>query len=405
MRSPKSTASLPSWPPLARAFLAALAALFLAIVLDPLAIPGTATAIRYKTLTRALPIAWLVVLAFPAGRRAVPYRSAASDGPLALFVFAAALSVAFGGRHWGDVRHLVAAIGIGLIARSLLALPSGRRAVLAIFTATFVLLLGRELLIHPGLLPPRETGRYDLVTANPNVLGFLFAMTAPMLLGRAFAVRGSARIVAAIGVGAAVLGVLLTFSRVAATGLAIGTLAVIAALPRRRRALVVAGTALVIFVAISRPDEWVYRRHSGDSYRPSIMATAFRIGLDHPVLGVGFGINNLEEVFADRYAAHYGERIFRFHSANQLLDLFAGTGLVGTAFALWWVVRVGRSALHRMQDATTSAARVAAAGGVGACAAIVAMSMAEPPLYHGKLLPMLFVLLAVIESGPASDER
>jgi hypothetical protein len=405
MRAPETAPSTSSWSALAIAFVAGLAALFLAIVLDALTIPGTSAGIRYKTLARIVPIAWLVCLAFPAGRRAVPYRPAASDVPLALFVAAAALSVACGGGHWGDVRHLVAAIGVGLVGRSVLALPGGRRVVLALFVATFVVLLGRELSLHPDLLPPHEMGRYDLVTANPNVLGFLFAMTAPVLLGSALAERGPARVAGAVGFAAAALGVLLTFSRVAATGLAIGCLAVVAALPRRRRALLVASTAVVLFVATSRPDEWVHRRHSGDSYRPSIMATAFRIGLEHPLLGVGFGINNLEEVFADRYETAYGERIFRFHSANQLLDLFAGTGLVGTALALWWIGRVGLAVVHRWTDATTTAARITAAGGVGTFAAIIAMSMAEPPLYHGKLLPLLFVLLATIETGPPSGGR
>jgi hypothetical protein len=403
MRTPETATSASSWSPLAYAFAAALAALFLAIVLDELRLPGTSVAVRYKSLARALPIAWLVCLALPSGRRLLPYRPLPSDVPLALFVITAALSVAFGGRHWGDVRHLVAAIGVGLVARGLLALPGGRRFVSALFTVTFAGILVRELAIHPDLLPPHEAGRYDLVTANPNVLGFLFAMTAPVLLGSALAARGTWRTGAAFGFGVAVVGVLVTFSRVAASGLAIGCLVVVATLPRRRRALLIASTAAVLFVASSRPDQWVHRRHSGDSYRPSIMATAFRIGLEHPVLGVGFGINNLEEVFADRYETRYGERIFRFHSANQLLDLFAGTGLVGTALALWWFGRVGKTAYGKLTSAATAASRCAAAGGLGAVAAIAAMSMAEPPLYHGKLLPMLFVLLAAIELGPEPE--
>jgi hypothetical protein len=393
--------SAATWLP--RVFAAALGLLFVAIIFGELAVPGTGLAIRYKTFARALPIAWLVCLAFPAGRRALPHRPQASDLPLALFVAAAALSVAFGGGHGGDVRQLVAAIGVGLVARSLFAPPARRAGIVVLFCATFAVLLAHELSVHPDLLPPHETGRYDLVTANPNVLGFLFAMTGPLLLGVALGRRGVTRAITGVGFALAVLGVLLTFSRVAAFGLGAGCLVVVAALARRRQALVVASVLAIGFAASSRPDQWLHLRQSGDSYRPSIMATALRIGLEHPVLGVGFGINNLEEVFPDRYQALYGERIFRFHSANQLLDLLAGTGFVGTALAIWWMARVGATAIGWWRTAATPPFRTQAAGGLGAFVAIVLMSMAEPPLYHGKLLPMLFVLLAAIELGPVGD--
>jgi hypothetical protein len=405
MTAPSRAAATPLRSLLALGFVCALALLLLTIVFGEIAWPGTDLSLRYKTLTRALPLAWLVCLAFPAGRRALPYRPAAADLPLALFALAAAMSVALGGGHWGDVRHLLAAIGIGLLARTLFAPPGRRAALLVLLAAAFATLLGHELLGHPDLLPPHETGRYDLVTANPNVLGFLFAMTTPLFLAATLARNGATRWIAGFGGVLAALGVLLSFSRVAAVGLAAGSLVVATAVPRSRRAFAIATLVMVAFIATSRPDQWMRLRASGDSYRPSIMYTAMRIALEHPVLGIGFGINNLEEVFPARYEALYGERIFRFHSANQLLDLLAGTGLVGTALALWWATRTGRTALLHLRRATHPRARTIAAGGVGACLAIALMSMAEPPLYHGKLLPILFMVLAVVELGPEPEDH
>jgi len=352
-----------------------------------------------------VPIAWLVCLLFPAGRAVLPYRGASGDLPFALFVVAAALSVALGGGHWGDVRSLVAAALLGLLARTLFA-PPGRRAWLtALFVGTIVLVLGRELAAHPDLLPPHETGRYDLVTANPNVLGFLFAMTTPLLLAAAIAKRGVPRAVAALGVAGAVLGALLSYSRVAAFGLGVGTLLVATSVPRARRALVLAALAATAFVAISRPDRWITHRAPGDADRPRIMYTALQLALEHPVLGIGFGINNLEERFPDRYQQLYGERVFRFHAANQVIDLLVGTGIVGTALALWWAACVGATAFHRWRTAPHGAARVTAAGGLGACVAIALMSLAEPPLYHGKLLPLLFLVLASIDLDVSARPR
>jgi hypothetical protein len=86
---------------------------------------------------------------------------------------------------------------------------------------------------------------------------------------------------------------------------------------------------------------------------------------------------------------------------NQIVDLLVGTGLIGTAFALWWAARVGACAVRWLRSsAPASPERIRAAGGLAACGAIALMSMGEPPLYHGKLVPILFLLLAVVELGP-----
>jgi hypothetical protein len=385
---------------LVAAFVAALAALLVAVVLGDFPIPGNAHGIRYKTIARGVPLAWLLCLFVPAGRAALPYRPTPADLPLALFVIAAALSVAFGGGHWGDVRNLVAAVGIGLLARTLFAPPERRAWLIVLLAGTVTLILGRELWNHPGLLPPHEVGRYVLVTGNPNVLGFLFAMTAPLLLAAALAARGPERTVAGLAYTAAVLGTLLTYSRVAAVGLGVGSLVVAASLPRARRGLWLVAFAAAAFVATSRPDQWIALRAPGDGDRPRIMSTALHLALEHPVLGIGFGINNLEERFPDRYQQLYGERVFRFHAANQVIDLLVGTGVVGTALAFWWAARVGRTALRRWRAAAPGAARLVTAGGLGSCLAIALMSLAEPPLYQGKLLPLLFLVLAAVELEP-----
>ena len=392
---PARRATVAPW--LVPAFVAALAVLLVAVVLGDFPIPGGAHGIRYKTIARAVPIAWLVCLLFPAGRALLPYRAAPADLPFALFVAAAALSVALGGGHWGDVRSLVAAATLGLLARTLFAPPGRRVWLTALFVGTIVLIVGRELVAHPDLLPPHEMGRYDLVTANPNVLGFLFAMTTPLLLAAAIAERGAARSVAALGVAAAVLGALLSYSRVAAVGLGGGTLVVAASVPRARRALWLVALAAAAFLAISRPDRWIAHRAPGDGDRPRIMYTALQLAREHPVLGIGFGINNLEEEFPDRYQQLYGERVFRFHAANQVIDLLVGTGIVGTALALWWAGRIGATAFRRWRTAPEGAPRITAAGGLGASVAIALMSLAEPPLYQGKLLPLLFLVLASVD--------
>jgi hypothetical protein len=230
-------------------------------------------------------------------------------------------------------------------------------------------------------------------------------MMLPILLAEVLAATGGRRALAVGYVLAALLGTLLTFSRTAGVGAAAGTaIVLLGSLPRGRGLLTLAVTLLVFF-AVQRPDQWTQLRTTGDAQRVRIVRTSLALAADSPILGVGFGINNLELVFPDRYEARYGERVFRFHSMNQLVDLLVGTGLVGTAFALWWAARVGTGALRWFRAASSGPDRMRAAGGLAACVAIALMSMGEPPLYHGKLVPILFLLLAAVELGPEPESR
>lgn len=316
---------------IARFLLIALVITLVVTVFGELAVPfaGSTIELRYKTLWRTLSIVWLATLAWPAARARLAPRWHPSDLPLALFTATAALSIALGGGHWGDFRSLLAATGAGFMARALFA-PTGWRALFVhLIGSTSVLVVARELWVHPDLLPLHELGRYTLITANPNVLGFLFAMMLPMLLAEVLAATGVRRAVCGLYALAALLGTLLTFSRTAALGTAAGTAVLVLASLPRGRALVTLGIAGLAFFAVQRPDQWTHLRTTGDAQRMRIVQTSLALAADSPVLGVGFGINNLEHVFPDRYEARYGERVFRYHSMNQIVDLLVERGSSG----------------------------------------------------------------------------
>jgi hypothetical protein len=367
--------------------------------------PGTddAVALRYKELARGIAVVWAVGLLLPVVRRALPHRATASDGPLVLFALAAVLSVAFGEGHWGDVRSLFAAIVLGWLGRTLFDPPARRGLFLHYLGGVMLLILARELVAHPDLLPPREALRYTLVTANANPLGFLFAMAAPLCLAEALAGTRGRRLAGAVYFVAAVTGVLVTLSRSAALGLAIGTLPLVLTARTRRLALLCGAIGVVLFLALQRPDVWSHERRQGDVDRLKIVRTSLSLAAERPLLGLGFGINNLRDRFPQRFEALYGEPLFRSHSANQLVDLLVGTGVIGTALACWWVALLVRTARRQLREAAPGPARVRATGNAAALAAILAMSLLEPPLYHGKLLPLLFLELAYLGLAPAGE--
>jgi hypothetical protein len=390
-------------PALAGLLTAALALVLVVTVFGEvdLRIGSVAVHLGYKNLLRTLAVVGMVLLVLPATRAALPVRWAEADLALGLFAVAAALSAAFGGGRFGDVRSLFAAIALGWLARGLFA-PAARRPVLLyLLGATVCLVLARELAAHPELVPPRTALRYVLVTANANTLGFLFAMVAPLFLAEVRATRGPQRAAAVLVTAAAVLGTLITLSRTAAAGLTLGSLAALGATRRRAWLALLAVAALGAYLAVQRTDVWSTEGRRGDVDRLRIMATSLTLFAEHPLLGVGFGINNLEQHFPARYQARYGTPLFRFHSMNQLVDLLVGTGLVGTALALWWAALLARLLRGRLRAAPPGPVRARAAGQLGAAAAIALMSMADAPLYHGKLLPLLFLVLAYVQLEPA----
>lgn len=387
----------------ARVLLAGIVVALAVTVFDEivLPLPGLTLELHYKKIWRVLPLVWLASLLLPEARATLRPRYHPSDVPLAIFVVLAAVSISAGGGHWGDFRSLLAGIGVGVMTRSLVTTSGRRRLVVHAMGLMILAILARELWIHPTLLPPREMGRYDLVTANPNVLGFLFAMLLPLLVAEGLASTGPGRALVGAYVLGALMGTFLTFSRVAALGAAAGTAVVIMRSLPARTALVVFATVALAFFALQRPDRWSGLRTEGDTKRVRILATSLALAADSPVLGVGFGINNLEKVFPDRYEQRHGERVFRFHSMNQLLDILVGTGMIGTVFFLWWVGRVGARALGWLRAGVTSPERRRAAGALAACIAIAVMSLGESPLYHGKIVPLLFLVLAIVEIGPS----
>jgi O-antigen ligase len=174
-------------------------------------------------------------------------------------------------------------------------------------------------------------------------------------------------------------------------------------LRRPGRALALGALALAAFLTVQRPDLWSAARAPGDADRLRIMRTSLSLAVESPLLGIGFGINNLRRRFPDRYEQLYGERLFRFHSANQIVDLLVGTGVIGTALAGWWAVRLASQALRHVRTAAAGAPRLCAAGHLATLVAIALMSLVEPPLYHGKLVPILFLVIAYGQLGGRPD--
>jgi hypothetical protein len=64
-----------------------------------------------------------------------------------------------------------------------------------------------------------------------------------------------------------------------------------------------------------------------------------------------------------------------------------------------------RDAWTREREAASDPARLRAAGNLAALIAIVAMGVMEPALYHGKLLPLLFLVIGYAQAESEAAGR
>lgn len=391
--------SLPALDPPRRALPTLAAVLFallaMALPLGRFPLPG-GESFSYNSLARNLVI--VALLGHLLGARGLRLDRSPIGTALLAWLAAATLSCAANRGWWGDLRGFAAAVGVFFFARAVAATEPGARRVFHWLGVVAVGIVLREIVADPGILALRESARENLVTDHPNTLGFLFALLAPLFLGRLD--RGPDRGAAILYAVFSFVGVAITFSRSAWLAL---TLALVAmgiaagarggrALPSRRALL----AGLVATLAMGLVVAWLSTgRGEADAQRLRIMETSLSLFREHPVFGVGFGSRNLRTWFPARYIELFGESLFLFHSHNLAIDALAGSGIAGGVAAAWLVGTL-LAALRRAWRAP-GLTRVEAASLAASIGAFLALCLVDMPFYHGRLTFLFVVAWAWIE--------
>lgn len=368
------------WRPLAVAMLFVLLPL---LVLNRFELPF-GVSFGYRSFARNTAI-WMV-LGVWLGAVGMPRPRSSLTVPLIVFFVAVWLSVAVNGGRWADVRSFGFTIGLFYGARAIASSEEGRRwlfhwlGLLAVFTVTI------EVYRNPAILQFRESLRNTMVTAHPNTLGGFFAVLAPVFLGTLD--DKGARRAAPVYLVAAILGALLTFSRLSLAGLFIGSGTVLLASWLRRHPMRVAvlgvSAALVGVVAILYLSSG---RAEADWQRLRIIQASLTLFADNWLFGVGWGVENLEVVFPDRYEAMFGAPLWLYHSHNMYVDVLVASGLVGAVAALWFFARLAAAGwiAFRAAEPDPRIRRV----GSGFLAMVVVflwLGVGDMPLYHERLM-------------------
>ena len=363
-----------------------------AIVLGRIELP-LGVSFAYVSFSRNLAI--VLVLGVLLGARDFRWPGSRLLVPFALFFALAWLSVLLGGGRYSEVRFLGTAFGLWVGARTIASQAHGRALLfhwLGILASVSVL---ADLVVNPGLLVLEEQQRHELyVAGHPNIFGGFLAILVPLLFG-GDETAGSRRWGMLYG-ALALLGVVLTFSRLSLLGAGIGLVFVARGQPRAWWQSLAFGAGLLALMAmvVALFDG----RSLSDWQRLWIMQTSFSLFREHWLLGLGWGSGNLESLFPARFEAMFGYELWPYHSHNLLMELLVGMGVLGTAAALWSFVRLAQVALSLLLRTTAASPRWRmAAGTVGSLITFFCLGLGEVPIYHARILLPLAVVWGLME--------
>jgi O-antigen ligase len=140
------------------------------------------------------------------------------------------------------------------------------------------------------------------------------------------------------------------------------------------------------------------------SERVQLLKSSIQLGLENPVLGVGYGRGRLKESLRSRLEGTVLEDSPIWHTHNVYVELFVGTGLLGLLSFLWLIgqtlLRVSQAAI-RCDGAERLAGFAVSASWI---AAIVA-GVGDIPFYHHETRILFFSLFALAYIYSSRPER
>jgi O-antigen ligase len=322
-----------------------------------------------------------------------------SWAPLAWFFVIVTASLLPDFRSAGDYRYFALAVGHALMVADLCAAPSRRRTLLLLMAVAPAVLVVRGVLDVPEVFKFSLDYRFDHPLDHPNTVGYLLAMSIPLCGYVLLAETGAWRGLAAVSVIGQIFAMLLTYSRGAWLGLA-AALFVFAGLTKRWKSLVAMLAALAICVIglpSLRDRVFSVLRPSSDPAirdRLQIARQAFQVGVEHPILGVGYGRGRLKEALRSRYQGAPDERGPIWHTHNLYIELFAETGLLGLGA---FVVLVSRMLWRLLRSAARRgpAQRLLGFALASSWTGATVAGLGDIPFHHHEPRVFFFSLLAL----------
>lgn len=346
----------------------------------------------------------LVVLA-RSGWAATGLSELRSLSALGLFFFAVTVSLLPDFRQAGDYRYFFLGCAHVLMLVDLFSAAPQKRWLPVLMGVLPLVLVVRGLAVDPAILNVSLSQRFGYPLDHPNTAGYLLAMSLPLGMFVATASTGWWRGLSVVSCASQMFALVLTFSRGAWLGWTAAMLYLAVALRRWKylTALMIVATSGILvspslqdrLASVTRPRDDLAIRE-----RLQRFTSAFQLGMDHPILGVGYGRGRLKEALRPYLKGTILEDSPVLHTHNVYVELFAETGLVGLLAYLWLLghtlLRLRRAARRR----EGSERRLGFALSASWIAAIVT-GLGDIPFYHHETRIFFFTLLALAHMDAA----
>ena len=320
--------------------------------------------------------------------------------PLLVFFGAVSASLLPDLRDLSDYRYLFFAVMHCLMVLDVFRDDQSRRFLVLALGVTPGLLLVRGVIADPLVLGFNLTQRLDYPLDHPNTLGHLLAMSIPLCVVVTICARGWLRLLAAVSCCAQAAALLLTYSRGAWLGSAVALLFLVFVLGARREIIVLVGITalLVIFVEPLRArfsSVFNARADAAVTERMQVMRDTLRIGLAHPVLGVGYGRGKLKAAIRASAGSETKASELLLHAHNLYLQLFAGTGIAGLGAFVWLLGRA-LSLTLRAARRVNGDDRILTLGLAASALAFIVCALSDVAFHHHETRLFCFTLLALM---------
>lgn len=261
------------------------------------------------------------------------------------------------------------------------------------------LLAVRGIVYDPLVLELDQMRRFAYPLPHPNIAGYLFAMTLPLCLAIAVAEGGKMRAFSLLSGGAQLLALILTYSRGSWLGWWASMFAFGVMLKRWREVgviLTIAGLLLFFVAPLQNRLLTLLSPHTDIAINERILAmdAGLKLGLDHPVLGVGYGRGRLREGLREQEEKTETEIGHIAHTHNMYIELFAQTGLLGLGTFVWLLYQAFHQSIKNASR-FEKAGRVVALGMAASWIAFAVTGLGDVPFYHHEIRILFFTFLAL----------
>lgn len=268
---------------------------------------------------------------------------------------------------------------------------------LGIVPAVFVV---RGILNDMSLLEFDRMRRLGFPVGHPNTAGFVLSMSLPLCF-TILAAEKRLRALALLSCGAQLLGIILTYSRGAWIGLGVAMLSW-GIMAKKWKVLVASFVLSAGMILVATPVQERFMSFLRLAQDPSInerigiMEAALKLGLEHPIFGVGYGRARLREGLANSPDPRVRAKSRIAHSHNVYLELFATTGLLGLGAFLWLLWDAISRLLRKIHQEQVSRERMMHVGLLTSLVAFMVTGLGDVVFYFHEPRIFFFTLLALI---------